>query len=53
MQAAARSNLKNVALELGGKSPLIVFDDANLDLAAADTINSITLSESASNKIVF
>ncbi|THC89608.1 hypothetical protein EYZ11_010940 [Aspergillus tanneri] len=43
MQAAARSNLKNVALELGGKSPLIVFDDANLDWAAADAVNSITL----------
>ncbi|KAL3747514.1 hypothetical protein ACJRO7_016325 [Eucalyptus globulus] len=33
MQAAATSNLKQVSLELGGKSPLIVFDDANLDTA--------------------
>lgn len=31
MQAAARSNIKKVSLELGGKSPLVVFDDANLD----------------------
>lgn len=29
MEAAAKSNLKSVSLELGGKSPLVVFDDAN------------------------
>jgi aldehyde dehydrogenase (NAD+) len=46
MQAAARSNLKDVGLELGGKSPLIVFADAELDLAAAAAANSITFSES-------
>ena len=33
MEAAAKSNLKNVTLELGGKSPSIVFDDADLDQA--------------------
>jgi acyl-CoA reductase-like NAD-dependent aldehyde dehydrogenase len=33
MQAAARSNLKRVLLELGGKSPNIVLDDANIDAA--------------------
>ncbi|KAJ8436880.1 hypothetical protein Cgig2_004375 [Carnegiea gigantea] len=31
MQAAATSNLKHVSLELGGKSPVIVFDDADPD----------------------
>jgi coniferyl-aldehyde dehydrogenase len=34
MESAAKSNLKTVSLELGGKSPLIIFDDANLDMAA-------------------
>ncbi|XP_074273845.1 aldehyde dehydrogenase family 2 member C4-like [Silene latifolia] len=33
MQAAAKSNLKPVSLELGGKSPLIIFDDADVDEA--------------------
>ncbi|HZC22011.1 MAG TPA: aldehyde dehydrogenase family protein, partial [Candidatus Binatia bacterium] len=31
MQAAARTNLKRVTLELGGKSPNVVFADADLD----------------------
>ncbi|KAH6971482.1 aldehyde dehydrogenase domain-containing protein [Ilyonectria sp. MPI-CAGE-AT-0026] len=31
MKAAAASNLKKVTLELGGKSPNIVFNDANLE----------------------
>jgi aldehyde dehydrogenase (NAD+) len=33
MKSAAGSNLKKVTLELGGKSPNIVFDDADLDEA--------------------
>jgi len=33
MKAAAESNLKKVSLELGGKSPHIVFDDADIDNA--------------------
>ena len=33
MEAAARSNLKRVTLELGGKSPNIVFADADMDQA--------------------
>jgi aldehyde dehydrogenase (NAD+) len=31
MEAAAKSNLKKVSLELGGKSPLVIFDDANCE----------------------
>lgn len=31
MQAAATSNLKPVCLELGGKSPILIFDDADVD----------------------
>lgn len=33
MESAARSNLKDVTLELGGKSPLIVMDDFDIDEA--------------------
>ncbi|KAG5220764.1 aldehyde dehydrogenase (NAD(P)(+)) ald [Salix suchowensis] len=33
MEAAAKSNLKNVTLELGGKSPNVIFNDADLDQA--------------------
>ncbi|KAJ5559182.1 Aldehyde/histidinol dehydrogenase [Penicillium sp. DV-2018c] len=33
LQAAAKSNLKKVTLELGGKSPNIVFEDADIDNA--------------------
>ncbi|KAG1817365.1 aldehyde dehydrogenase domain-containing protein [Suillus variegatus] len=33
MEAAAKSNLKNVTLELGGKSPNIIFDDADIEQA--------------------
>lgn len=39
-QAAART-MKRVSLELGGKSPNIVFADANLDAAAAGAVSGI------------
>jgi len=29
MIAAGKSNLKRVSLELGGKSPLVIFDDVD------------------------
>jgi aldehyde dehydrogenase (NAD+) len=35
MKAAAQSNLKSVTLELGGKSPNIIFDDADLEQAVS------------------
>ena len=34
-QAAGRSNLKNVSLELGGKSPNIIFADCDIDEAVS------------------
>lgn len=39
--AAAKSNLKNVVLELGGKSPAVIFEDCDLDKAITETRNSI------------
>uniref|UniRef100_A0A6Q2WU31 Aldehyde dehydrogenase domain-containing protein n=1 Tax=Esox lucius TaxID=8010 RepID=A0A6Q2WU31_ESOLU len=36
-EAAAKSNLKRVTLELGGKNPCIVFADSNLQLAVEET----------------
>ncbi|KAH9883015.1 hypothetical protein J1614_000382 [Plenodomus biglobosus] len=39
--AAAKSNLKQVYLELGGKSPAIIFDDADLETAVKQTAYSV------------
>lgn len=39
--AAAGGNLKRVTLELGGKSPVIVMPDADLDAAIAGAANAI------------
>ncbi len=49
--AAAAGSLKHVTLELGGKSPLIVFADADLDnaVAAALLANFYTQGEVCSN----
>lgn len=41
-ELAAKSNLKRVTLELGGKSPAVVFDDCNLANAVSWTANAIT-----------
>ncbi|MEE9606909.1 MAG: aldehyde dehydrogenase family protein [Myxococcota bacterium] len=38
---ASAGNLKRVSLELGGKSPSIVFDDADLELAAPGVAGAI------------
>ena len=50
MQAAAQT-LKQVTLELGGKSPLIIFEDAHLDnaVSAAIMANFYTQGEVCSN----
>ncbi|EIM91726.1 aldehyde dehydrogenase [Stereum hirsutum FP-91666 SS1] len=41
MENAAKSNLKDVTLELGGKSPNIIFDDADLELAVGWSAHGI------------
>jgi aldehyde dehydrogenase (NAD+) len=41
MKAAAMSNLKKVTLELGGKSPTVVYDDADLEQAVNWTSHGI------------
>jgi betaine-aldehyde dehydrogenase len=38
VMAAASATLKHVTLELGGKSPLIIFDDAHLDNAVSGAL---------------
>ncbi|KAL7905194.1 aldehyde dehydrogenase family domain-containing protein [Trichoderma velutinum] len=40
---AADSNMKNLIFELGGKSPAIIFDDADIDAAVRETQFSIQL----------
>ncbi|OAA57105.1 Aldehyde dehydrogenase domain protein [Niveomyces insectorum RCEF 264] len=40
-EMAAKSNLKKVTLELGGKSPALIFADADMDRAVEETVNSI------------
>ncbi|KAH7657351.1 Aldehyde dehydrogenase (NAD(P)(+)) protein [Dioscorea alata] len=41
MEAAAKSNLKTVSLELGGKSRILIFYDADVDMAVALAHTSI------------
>ncbi len=38
--AAAAAQMKHVTMELGGKSPLIIFDDADLESAVSAAINA-------------
>ncbi|ETN58358.1 aldehyde dehydrogenase [Anopheles darlingi] len=41
LNGASTSNLKKVSLELGGKSPLVIFNDADLDEAVEIAHNAI------------
>ncbi|GFU00242.1 retinal dehydrogenase 2 [Nephila pilipes] len=41
LQAAGASNTKRVTLEMGGKSPLVIFDDADLDEAVEIAYNAL------------
>ncbi|EXJ87662.1 hypothetical protein A1O1_04586 [Capronia coronata CBS 617.96] len=42
LEMAAKSNLKRVTLELGGKSPAVIFDDCNIPNAVKWTVDAIT-----------
>jgi aldehyde dehydrogenase (NAD+) len=42
-KAATDSNMKKLILEMGGKSPAIIFEDADIDAAVAETHFSIHL----------
>ena len=39
MEAAAKSNLKRVSLELGGKSPIVVFPDVDCKFYLRSLLN--------------
>jgi len=41
ISAAASANLKRVGLELGGKTPLILFEDADLELALPIVVSAL------------
>ncbi|XP_047999171.1 cytosolic 10-formyltetrahydrofolate dehydrogenase isoform X2 [Leguminivora glycinivorella] len=41
MKSCAASNMKKVSLELGGKSPLVVFEDCDLDKAVRNGMGSV------------
>jgi aldehyde dehydrogenase (NAD+) len=41
--AATQSNLKRVTLELGGKSPVLIFDDADVNNAVANSMSFVSL----------
>lgn len=43
ISANASANLKRVGLELGGKHPMIVFDDADLDIAVPKIVTALTV----------
>lgn len=45
---AGKSNGKRVTLEMGGKSPLVVFDDADLDMAAQIAVSQVIVETDSS-----
>lgn len=49
MKSCAASNLKKVSLELGGKSPLIIFEDCDLDKAVKN-VSDLTIFYAVFNK---
>lgn len=43
ISAAGAANLKRFSLELGGKTPMVIFDDADLDAAVAKVTAGLTV----------
>lgn len=41
MRSCADSNLKKVSLELGGKSPLVIFEDCDMDRAVRNAMSGV------------
>ncbi|GBP27061.1 Cytosolic 10-formyltetrahydrofolate dehydrogenase [Eumeta japonica] len=41
MKSCAASNMKKVSLELGGKSPLVIFEDCDMDKAVRNGMGSV------------
>ena len=41
LEASAKTNLKDTSLELGGKSPNIIFDDCDIEQAVSWTLHGI------------
>uniref|UniRef100_A0A4D5R9U2 Retinal dehydrogenase 1 n=1 Tax=Scolopendra viridis TaxID=118503 RepID=A0A4D5R9U2_SCOVI len=44
-QNSSKTNLKRVSLELGGKSPLVIFADADLDMAVELAHNAVMINQ--------
>lgn len=47
LQSAARAGIKTVTLELGGKNPMVVLPDADLDAAAAGAVTGMNFTATA------
>ncbi len=49
---ASKSNLKKVTLELGGKSPIIVCEDANIDLAVEHAHSAVFFNQVCHSNLI-
>merc|ERR1712212_1370602 len=52
MKSCAESNLKKCSLELGGKSPLIIFSDCDLDKAVKNALGSVFVEETIYDEFI-
>lgn len=51
MKSCAASNMKRVSLELGGKSPLIIFKDADLDRAVRHAMSAVFFNKGIASNV--